>query len=144
MLAGPGWDGEVPVGVELVRSPVRVVNILYRIGIKGPDEYDIVNALQDETLVVPLSRWAAGDIDAAPSNPSDPVPAYRDVIAYGTGTSGADQRIPGFFAMLQDALDANAPYTEWDKSFVDDVHAELGVMPGGNFCLLYTSDAADD
>ncbi len=133
MLAAPDWEGEVPEGVELVRSPVRVINILYRIGIQGAAEYDIVNKLQDETRVVPLSRWIAGELDSPPLDPEDPIPAYRDVIAYGTGTTGSDQRRPGFFAMLEDALEANAPYAEADKAFVDGVLATLGVFPGGSF-----------
>ena len=133
MMASPGWEGEVPEGVELVQSPVRVVNILYRIGIQGAAEYDIVNTLQDETLVLPLSQWKKGVRETVVQAPSNPVPAYRDVVAYGTGVTGEDQRSGEFFEVLEDALAANLPYAPEDRAFVEGTLSELGISSAGEF-----------
>jgi hypothetical protein len=133
MLAAPDWEGETPDGMDLVRSTVDVVNILYRIAIKNSAELAVVNGLQDETHVVPLSKWVEGVRESSPNTPRNVIPVYRDVIAYGTGVTGKDQRINGFFSMLEDALEVNTPYTEWDRAMVDGVLADMGVQPGGSF-----------
>jgi hypothetical protein len=57
LLAGPGWDGEVPEGLRLIRSPTDFFLVFGRFAVAGPDDVPAVEALQRETWVTPLGRY---------------------------------------------------------------------------------------
>lgn len=50
-VVGPGWQGEAPAGVPLVRCPTPMVWIIGRILVDGPDDVAEVNALQDGFVI---------------------------------------------------------------------------------------------
>ncbi|CDF84489.1 hypothetical protein PKB_3142 [Pseudomonas knackmussii B13] len=56
-LASADWKGELPEGVELIRTPTPVFWIIGRTQANGSADYDKVNKLQDEYRLVPLSQW---------------------------------------------------------------------------------------
>ncbi|WP_371366665.1 DUF1254 domain-containing protein [Pseudomonas sp. QL9] len=56
-LASADWKGELPKGVELIRTPTPVFWILGRTQANGPADYDSVRKLQDQYRLVPLSQW---------------------------------------------------------------------------------------
>ncbi len=132
-MVAPDWNGKLPEGVEEVRAPVSVINVLYRIAMKGEADYPEGHALQDATLTLPLAAWEAGKRETIAEMPSNPIREYREVLGFGQGVSGADQRNPLFFSVLADALAANAPYAEWDRAFVEEKLAAMGVVPGQPF-----------
>jgi hypothetical protein len=75
LLAGPNWQGEVPDGVTLLRTPTNVFAIVGRYATTGGDDLAKVWALQDDTWLTPLSRFpqkpdnrerAFGDWELAP------------------------------------------------------------------------------
>lgn len=133
MMAAPDWRGEVPKGVEVVRSTVRMPNVLYRIAVTGPDDVSAANALQDETLVLPLSEWNAGKRVSIRQQPSNPPPAYREVLTYGRTATAKEQRNVEFFSVLADALRINRPYAEWDKEMAEGPLAQIGITVGESF-----------
>ena len=62
LIAGPGWDGEVPEEVELFISPTNMVWFLARIQTDGEADYANVHALQDEITLTPLPDYLEGNI----------------------------------------------------------------------------------
>jgi hypothetical protein len=127
-LVPPGWEGDVPAGVERVDSPVRLVNVLYRIHVGneatgGPE----ARQRQQETLILPLSDWEAGKRENIQVMPEHPVAPYKDVIAEGKNVVSADQRNLDFFVMLDNLLRFEPPWNEWDKKFVTNNLAPMGI-----------------
>src|SRR5271167_285667 len=58
LIVGPGWQGNVPVDVEQVfHSPTRCVWVNGQMQADGPRDYNVVNALQDQYKLTPLSAW---------------------------------------------------------------------------------------
>jgi hypothetical protein len=133
VMAGPDWDGEVPEGLQVVRCPVNLVNVLYRIAMVGEADCSAVNMLQDKTLTLPLSDWLKGERSSIKRMPGNPIPSYREVLVFRPGVTGADQRHPMFFSVLADALAASQPYAAWDKEFIENKLSRLGVAPGKAF-----------
>ena len=133
VMAGPGWEGEVPEGLDVVHCPVNLVNVLYRIAVVGEADYSAGQLLQDKTLTLPLSEWLKGERRVIQKMPTNPIPSYREVLAFKPGVTGADQRHPLFFSVLADALAASEAYAAWDKDFIENKLSMLGVAPGVAF-----------
>jgi hypothetical protein len=60
LLVGPGWRGEAPSGVEIIRSPTRLVGIGGRTQTNGISDYDTVHRIQAGYKLTPLSAWGKG------------------------------------------------------------------------------------
>lgn len=60
MLTGPQWAGEVPEGVQQIKSPTNMVWMIGRIQTNGLDDVENVIALQGEFKLSSLSQWQAG------------------------------------------------------------------------------------
>jgi hypothetical protein len=68
--SAPGWHGELPPGVEELRSPTNLVWVLGRTYCTGtPEDYTAVHAIQDQYKLIPLS---------ANGKPYTPSPAKLD------------------------------------------------------------------
>jgi hypothetical protein len=74
LIAGPNWKGELPKGVQLPAqssgtklmslpptSPTANVLILGRTAVMGPKDTKVVNKLQDQYTLTPLSLWGKTD-----------------------------------------------------------------------------------
>jgi hypothetical protein len=61
LLVGPGWRGEAPSGVEIIRSPTRLVGIGGRRQTNGISDYDTVHRIQAGYKLTPLSAWGKGN-----------------------------------------------------------------------------------
>ena len=81
LLAGPGWQGEVPAGLSLLRSPTRIVWLIGRTQTNGVADYDLVHRLQDGLVLRTLSAWQAA---ANGATQAGTLPAGT-----GTGTDAA-------------------------------------------------------
>lgn len=61
LVVAPQWQGDVPAGLELIRSPTRYVWIIGRTHTNGPSDYDNVHKIQAGYRLRPLSAWGKGD-----------------------------------------------------------------------------------
>ena len=58
LIAGPGWSGEVPAGIERVfRSETQLMLAIYRTQLFSPDDLDNVKRIQANYGVQPLSTF---------------------------------------------------------------------------------------
>ncbi len=71
LLVGPGWQGELPAGMQLLRSPTRSVWLIGRTQTNGAADYPLVHRLQDGLRLRPLNPSTA----AAPMTPMAPAAA---------------------------------------------------------------------
>lgn len=70
-IVGPDFTGSLPAGLTRLDAPTRTVWMIGRILATGSEDYAVVNALQRQMSVTPLSRWRgdnAGAAAAAESN----------------------------------------------------------------------------
>lgn len=118
LLAGPAWQGAVPAGLSLLRSPTRIVWLIGRTQTNGVSDYDLVHRLQDGLVLRTLSAWQAAangatgagtmpaGTDAAASAPAwrpaepPPVPPLQQMRHMGTAE---------FFARLAALMADNPP-----------------------------------
>ena len=56
-IMGPRWSGELPAGVQGIRSPTSVGWIIGRTKTNGSSDYETVHAIQDGYGLAPLSRF---------------------------------------------------------------------------------------
>ena len=57
LVTGPNWQGEVPEGLEIIRSPTNMTWLIGRIQANGKNDFPNVHKLQDQFKLTPLSRW---------------------------------------------------------------------------------------
>lgn len=128
MLTAPGWNGEIPSGVDVVAAPTRFVSFIGRTQVNGVDDMAAVHAFQDAMSLVPLSAW--GDSSFVPvTAPVDPrrdmaTPASLQVAAMSTSE---------FFSLFTSLWGENPPASA-DYPMVHRL-ARLGVEVGSTFDL---------
>jgi hypothetical protein len=61
LLVGPNWRGEAPSGLEIIRSPTRIMNIGGRTQTNGVADYENVHKIQAGYKLTPLSAWGKGE-----------------------------------------------------------------------------------
>lgn len=87
LLAGPGWQGETPEGLQLLRAPTRMVWLIGRTQTNGAADYPVVHQLQDGIRLRTLADWRAGIEPPPPAwQPAAerPVPPVQQMQAMGT------------------------------------------------------------
>jgi hypothetical protein len=129
-VTGPGWSGTLPEGVKEIKSPTRYVLVLGRTYSTGTaEDYEIVNALQDQYHLSPLSNF--DETYTPPPAKVNPNPGFsmtekvRDVIG---GMS-----ISEYFNMMARLMKDNPPLPQ-DGPIVADM-AKIGLVPGQDFDL---------
>jgi len=111
-LTMPGWDGDLPEGVERIDAPTSTVWIIGRAQTDGPADYPAVRAFQDQLSIAPLSSLrgtppAAEPVDAPPPGVDTTTPPLDQIAA----TSVAD-----FFALAADIVRVHRPHlTDWGQ-----------------------------
>jgi hypothetical protein len=124
-IVGPGWQGELPAGLERIDAPTPTVWIIGRTYTAGPADYAAVHAIQDQYTLTPLGRWggayAPPDVSVEPGVDLETPPAEQ--------VARMDART--FFDRLARLLERNPPAEEDDPAL--DGMARLGVVPGQAF-----------
>jgi hypothetical protein len=71
VIVGPGWQGELPKGLERIDAPDAFIRLVGRTSTTGVDDYPDVYKIQFGYRLTPLSQW--GKEAEAPANaPTDP------------------------------------------------------------------------
>jgi hypothetical protein len=126
LITGPGWNGTVPKGLKQIKCATKYMVILGRTYADGTGkDYKIVNALQAQYKIVPLSAYGKHFKYEAP--PVSPNPGYsmtdspQDVInAMDTST---------YFNMMTKLMGDAAPPAAEDAPMLARV-AKIGLVPG--------------
>lgn len=141
VLTPPDWAGTIPPGLKQIKSPGKLVNVLYRIRVSDETkEGDAVHKLQDESLSLPLSAWIRGERKSIQIKPQQQLGPMEDVLVYTPGATGKDQRNPDYFAQLSKVLKYDAPNTKGDRKFLKETLSKIGFSPDGGFDFHSLSD----
>ena len=122
LLAGPGWQGERPEGVdEVIRSDTELAFVLYRTQLFGPDDLENVKKIQAGYQVTPLSVFL-----------NQPSPAPAPAIDFAPPLTPDQQKTsPQFFEILNFAM-RFAPTLPAEQQ-LRDRFATIGIGPDGTF-----------
>ncbi len=122
LLAGPEWSGEIPPGLQLLRSPTRIVWLIGRTQTDGASDYPLVHRLQDGLRLRTLAEWRSGVPESEPAwRPAEtPPPAPADRMR--------DMPVDEFFDRLAQLMVDNPPAPA-DAPMLEKL-AAIGVRPG--------------
>jgi hypothetical protein len=122
LLAGPGWKGEKPPGInEVIRSDTDLALAIYRTQLIGPSDLDSVKKVQAGYQVEPLSAFLK----------QPPPPAAPPIDFVPPVTADQERTSPQFFDILNFAL-RFAPTLPAEKE-TRNRFAAIGIGPDGTF-----------
>lgn len=122
LLAGPGWKGEKPAGIDKVlQSETDFVLTLYRTQLFGPNDIDNVKAIQSGYKAEPLSKFLGTEAPAAPAAIDFVVPQNPE----------EQRKSPQFFNTLNFVLQY-VPVVDTEKE-LRAKFASIGLGIGKNF-----------
>jgi hypothetical protein len=121
----PGWQGQLPAGVQKIQSPTPYAMVAGRTQTNGPKDYAAVNKVQDGYAITPLSQWG---------KTPQPVKAVIDP-SVDMKTPPLDQvnKMPAaaYFTYAAEIMKLNPPHvTDW--STIARL-ARIGIEPGKSF-----------
>ena len=123
LLAGPGWEGEKPEGIDdVIRAETNAIFNVTRTQLFGPDDLENVQAIQGQYELQPLSAFL-GQTAPAPSA----VPNFPE---WDEG-SQFDERFFGYLDFVMDLLGKPGP----GEGALWQNLAKLGIGPGMDFRL---------
>jgi hypothetical protein len=130
LITGPGWKGEVPKGMQHIKSATRYMVILGRTYADGTDaDYKAANALQAQYKITPLAAWgkpytpkAPPVVDAGISMTDKP---QAVILAMGT---------EGYFNWLAKRMCEDSPAYAADGPMLARM-AKIGLEPCKPFSL---------
>jgi hypothetical protein len=105
-LTAPGWQGVLPKGMGRVEMTTPMMWTLGRITVDGEKDVTAVNALQDKTFLVPLSKWKKA-MTKAPRAKVDP-------NRYPKMTNADMPDAEKFFTIMNEMMRRNPPVGEAD------------------------------
>ena len=127
-IIGPKWKGQLPDGVEEIRSPTEMVWLIGRTQTNGKADYAAVAKIQDQYKLTPLSQWrksGARGLHAAPA----------PLTGVDTRTAPVEQvakmNAQTFFTRFASLLPGNPPAKE-DAPVVEKMK-KLGIVAGQPF-----------
>ncbi|MBD9415953.1 DUF1254 domain-containing protein [Pseudomonas sp. PDM16] len=123
LLAGPNWNGEVPAGLTLLRSPTRISWLLGRIQTNGKADYPAVHAIQAGIQLRSLRDWQQNTNSPALPFPLPEEPGVSPLYQIRALTA------PDFFSRLATLLPDN-PAAAIDAVAIAELE-RLGVSSDG-------------
>nr|WP_199045279.1 DUF1254 domain-containing protein [Dyella sp. ASV24] len=124
-VVGPGWQGEIPSGVQRIDAPTPFVWVIGRTRTDGPQDYDAVHKIQDGYKMTALSQWGKPpmavtvEIDPSVDMKTPPV----ELVARMSPEA--------FFAYAAELLKKNGPHLI-DQPTLARMR-RLGIEPGKSF-----------
>ncbi len=131
LIAGPGWQGEQPEGIEKVlSSETEMVFVITRTQLFGSDDLERVKEIQAGYELKPLSSFVGSEPPPAPPMPD--VPVWQEGAQF-------DERFFGYLDFMMTLLEEPAPGREdlWQRL------AELG-LGAGDFDFAALAPAIQD
>lgn len=126
LIAGPRWEGTPPDGLKVYKSPTRYVWVNGQMQSNGAADYEVVNALQKQYKLTPLSAW--GSVYAPPQQvPVDPTVDTKSGIIPQIKNMDANTFFSRFARLMKD----NPPRPE-DAPMIEKLKV-LGIVPGEEF-----------
>ncbi len=127
LIAGPGWQGTPPADVkQTFRSPTRFVWVNGQMQADGAQDYTVVNALQKQYKLTPLSAWGK------PYAPPAEVPVAAGVDTKTPPLEQMQKMDAGaFFGRLARLMKDNPPAPA-DAPMIEKLKT-LGIEPGKDF-----------
>lgn len=121
LLAGPGWKGEKPEGIDkVINCDTEFSLVIYRTQLFDPADLGNVKKIQDGYKVEPLSRYQG--------EPAKTAPAMNFVTPL---TPDEQKTSPKFFQILNFVL-GTAPVLP-DEKALRARFASIGIAPDGDF-----------
>jgi len=131
LITGPGWAGAVPEGMKQIKAATRYIVILGRTYANGADQdYEIVNALQAQYKIVPLSAYGKSDTYRMP--PVNPNPGFS--MTDKPQSVILDMDTSAYFNMMARLMGSAAPPAPEDAPMLARM-AKIGLVPGHPFDL---------
>src|SRR2546425_3116476 len=127
-IIGPKWKGQLPDGVEEIRSPTETVWLNGRTQTNGKADYAAVAKIQDQYKLTPLSQWrksGARGLHAAPA------PQTGGDTKTAPVQQAAKMNAQTFFTRFASLLPGNPPAKE-DAPVVEKMK-KLGIVGGQPF-----------
>jgi hypothetical protein len=107
----PGWQGQLPIGVERIQSPTPYVWIMGRTQTNGPKDYEAVHKIQGGYRITPLSQWR--------KTPTPPAFEVDPSVDMKTPPLEQVNKMPAktFFTYAAEIMKVNRPHvTDWSTS----------------------------
>ena len=129
-VVGPHWQGQLPKGMDLIKSPTSTVFLIGRTQTNGKADYAAVHKFQDGLKAVPLSRYGK-----AYTPPNGTVNATLDMSAPSGQVHKMDAAT--FFATFAELMKTNPPHAN-DYPILARMQ-RIGIEPGKSFSLASAS-----
>lgn len=123
-IVGPGWQGKLPDGVEVIHAPTRMVWVLARVYVRNRDDLPAARAYQASLDIRPLSKQGDATYQSTFPTP-DQQPAQRPMMQVLQSLSAQ-----AFFSRFVALMAAGNPPAPGDAAFVRNVLTPLGLAPG--------------
>jgi len=130
VIVGPKWKGQLPDGVEEIRSPTETVWVLGRTQTNGKADYAAVGKIQDQYRLTPLSRFRKAAGKSAPAPAAAPARVSVDLKTLPVEQVGK-MNAQTFFTRVAELLPGNPPAKE-DAAVVEKMK-KLGIVAGQPF-----------
>jgi hypothetical protein len=127
----PGWQGDLPDGVDRIGAPTPYVGLIGRTQTSGPADYPATHRIQDSFALAPLEHWG-GEVPVPPVTIDPDVDMETPPLEQVNGMSAEDSF--GFGLRL---MQRHAPHlTDWSLTAQ---MRRLGLVPGARFAALEPS-----
>jgi len=126
-IVGPNWRGQLPAGIDVVRSPTAIGWIIGRTQTNGKADYDAVRKFQAGLSATPLSQW--GKPYQPPQGTINP-----DWDSKTAPVVQVEKLSPAaYFSLFTELTKLNPPHPN-DYPILDQMR-RMGIEPGKPFAL---------
>ncbi len=125
-ITGPGWKGQLPAGVQQIKSPTNLVWLIGRTYCTGTrEDYEAVHTIQDHYSLLPLSAY--GKPYTPPHGQVDPNIDMKTAVREQVNSMSAAE----YFKLLAALMKDNPPAPA-DSKMVAKLKT-IGIVPGQDF-----------
>ncbi len=132
-IVGPNWSGEIPDGIQIIRSPTHTAWIIGRMQTTGPQDYAAVNKWQEQLTLIPLSSYGK------PYSPPTPEVNPKIDMTQPPAAQVSGMDAAAYFTFLNQALVLNPPGSH-DSPGLLDKFSKIGVGAKETFDLKKYED----